>query len=137
MSEMIGCFIKLLSRIPNILKTNGDHKDEKLEVIQSILDGIKMSGHANQNLVSIGKKFLLPGVSSEYKDLAKFAEDIDSHLFGEELEDSLKKAEERHYSLQALTKTTDQPKDPWLATRAPHSHSKLLKHMGRTEKTVQ
>ena len=123
MSETTGCFIKLLSRIPNILKTNGDHKDEKLEVIQSILDGIKMSGHANQNLVSIGKKFLLPGVSSEYKDLAKFAEDIDSHLFGEELEASLKKAEERHYSLQALTKTTDQPKDPWLATRAPHSHS--------------
>ena len=92
------CFIKLLSRLPNIFRTNGDHKDEKLEVIQSILDGIKMSRHANQNLVSIGKKFLLSGVSCEYKDLAKFAEDIDSHLFGEELEDSLKKAEERHYS---------------------------------------
>ena len=55
MSEMTGCFIKLLSRIPNILKTNGDHKDEKLEVIQTILDGIKMSEHANQNLVSIRK----------------------------------------------------------------------------------
>ena len=53
MSKMAGCFIKLLSQIPNILKTNGDHKDEKLEVIQTILDVIKMSGHANQNLVSI------------------------------------------------------------------------------------
>ena len=43
-SKMTGCFIKLLSQLPNILKTNGDHKDEKLEVIQTILDGIKMSG---------------------------------------------------------------------------------------------
>ena len=53
MSKMTGCFIKFLSQLPNILKTNGDHKDEKLEVIQTILDVIKMSGHANQNLVSI------------------------------------------------------------------------------------
>ena len=91
-----------------------------------------MPGHAKQNLVSIRKKFLLSFVSSEYKDLAKFAEDTDSHLFWEELEDSLKKAKGRHYSLQALKrkessmkpqKTTGQPKDPWLATRAPHSHS--------------
>ena len=36
------------------------------------------------------KNFLLSGVSSEYKDLVKFAEDTDSHLFGEETEDSLK-----------------------------------------------
>ena len=57
---------------------------------------------SNQNLVSIRKKFLLSGVSSEYKDLAKFAEDTDPHLFGEELEDSLKKAKGRYYSLQAL-----------------------------------
>ena len=107
MSKMTGCFIKLLSELPNILKTNGDHKDENLEVIQTILDGIKMSGHSNQNVVSIRKKFLLSGVSSEYKDLAKFAEDTDSHFFGEELEDSLKKAKGRHYSLQAL-----KPKPP-------------------------
>ena len=51
MSKMTGCFIKLPSQLPNILKTNGDHKDEKLKVIQTILDGIKMSGRANQNLV--------------------------------------------------------------------------------------
>ena len=51
------------------------------EVIRTILDGTKMSGHANQNLVSIREKFLLSGVSCEYKDLAKFAEDTDSHLF--------------------------------------------------------
>ena len=88
MSKMAGCFIKPLSMLPNILKTNGDHKDEKLEVIQTILDNIKMSRHATQNLVSIWKKFLLSGVSSEYKDLPKFAEDTDSHLFKEELEDS-------------------------------------------------
>ena len=95
-----------------------------------------MSGHANQNLVSIRKKFLLSGVSSECKDLTKFADDTDSHLFGEELENSLKKANGRHYSLQALkpksnypvhastkqkfhetSKTTGQPKDPWLANK--------------------
>ena len=46
---MTGCFINLLSQLPNILKTNENHKDEK--------------------------------------DLAKFAEDTNSHLFGEELED--------------------------------------------------
>ena len=107
MSKITGCFMKLLSQLPNILKTNGDHKDEKLETIQTILDGIKMSGHANQNLVSIRKKFLLSAVSSKFKDLAKFAEDTDSHLFWEELEDSLKQAKGRRYSLQAL-----KPKPP-------------------------
>ena len=48
MLKMTGCFIQLLSQLPNILKTNGDHKDEKLEAIQTFLDGIKMSGHATQ-----------------------------------------------------------------------------------------
>ena len=55
MSKVAGCFIKLLSHLPNILKTNGDHNNEKLEAIQTILDGIKMSEHATQNLVSIRK----------------------------------------------------------------------------------
>ena len=50
-----------------------------------------MSGHANQNLVLMRKKILLSGVSSKYKGLTKFAENTNSHLFGEELEDSLKK----------------------------------------------
>ena len=45
---MTGCFIKLLSQLPNILKTNGDRKDKKLQAIQTFLDGIKMSGHATQ-----------------------------------------------------------------------------------------
>ena len=63
-----------------------------------------MSGFATQNIVAIGKKFLLSGVSSEYKNLTKFADDIDSHLndLEEKLEDSLKKAKGRHHSLQAL-----------------------------------
>ena len=107
MSKMTACFIKLLSQLPNILKTNGDHKAEKLDAIQTILDGIKMSGHANQNLVSLRKKILLSGVSSEYKDLVKFAEDTDSHLFEEELGDFLKKAKGRHCILQVL-----KPKPP-------------------------
>ena len=103
---MTDCFIKILSQFANILKTNGGHKDEKLEVIQTILDGFKMSRHATRNLVSIRKKFL-SDVGSEYKDLGKFAEDTDSHLFGEELEDPLKKAKERHYRLQALKPKTN------------------------------
>ena len=48
MLKMAGCFIKLLSQPPNILKTSEDHKDEKLEAIQTFLDGIKLSGHATQ-----------------------------------------------------------------------------------------
>ena len=81
----------------------------------------------------------MSGVSSEYKDLTKFAEDTDPQLIEEEPEDSVKKSKRRHYSLQALNpktnypilqlsensmkfqKTTGQPKDPWLVTRAPHS----------------
>ena len=80
----------------------------------------------------------LSDISSEYKDLAKFAEDTDPQLLGEQLEDSLKKSKRRHYSLQALNpktnypilqlskdsmkfqKATGQPKDLWLATRIPH-----------------
>ena len=81
MSKMTGCFIKLFSQLPNILKTNRDHKDEWWEVIQTILDGIKMSGYANQNLVLMRKKFLLSGVSSEYKDLAKFALETPNLIF--------------------------------------------------------
>ena len=48
MLKMTGCFIKLLSQPPNILKTSEDHKDEKLEAIQTFLDGIKLPGHATQ-----------------------------------------------------------------------------------------
>ena len=47
MLKMTDCFIKLLSQLPNILKTNADHKD-KLESLQTFLDGIKLSGHATQ-----------------------------------------------------------------------------------------
>ena len=115
-----------------------------------------MLGDANQNLVAIRKKFLLSGISSKYKDLAKFAEDTDSNLFGEELQDSLKKAKGRHYSFQAL-----KPKPPVHASTRrkfkqrslkkrqanqkthgwPQGHPtvtiQLPKHMGRIEKTVQ
>ena len=60
------------------------------------------------NLQSIRKKFLSSGVSSEYKDLAKSAEDTDSHLIGEDIEDSLKKSKGRH-SLQSLNPKTNYP----------------------------
>ena len=91
------------------------------------------------NLLSIRKKFLLSGVSSEYKDLAKFAEDTDPHLIVEELEEFLESLKEdfivfRNSILRQTTgilqlsencikfkKTTGQPKYPWLATRTLHS----------------
>ena len=81
-----------------------------------------MSEHANQNLVSIRKKILLSRVSRECKDLAKFAEDTDSHFFWEELEDSLKKAKGRHYSLQAL-----KPKTP--------AHASTKRNFNETSKS--
>ena len=48
MLKMNGCFIKLLAQLPNILKTNAYHKDEKFEAIQTFLDDIKLSGYATQ-----------------------------------------------------------------------------------------
>ena len=123
MSKLTDCFIKLLLQLPNIFKTNGDQKNEKLQAIQTILDSIKKSGHGTQNLVSMRKKFLLSGASSEYKVLAKFAEDTYSHLFGEELEDPLRKTKERHYSLQGL-----KPK-----TNYPHAHSSSTKRKFQVE----
>ena len=43
----------------------------------------------------------MSGVSSKYKDLAKFTEYTESHLFGGGNRRLLKKAKERHYNLQA------------------------------------
>ena len=47
-----------------------------------------MPSNANTELQSLRKKFRLSGISLEYKDLAKIAEDIDSYPYGEELGDS-------------------------------------------------
>ena len=139
MSKMTGCFIKLLSQLPNILKTNGVHKDEKLEAIQTILDGIKMSGHAPQTLVSIQKNSYYLGWAVNTRIWPSLLRTPTPISLGEELEDSLKKPKEgiivcRHSNLRQticilqlsknsmnLKKMIDQPKDPWLATRAPHS----------------
>ena len=44
--------------------------------------------------ISLGKNIFCQGVRAEYKDLQKFATDSDSHLSGEELENSFKV---RHY----------------------------------------
>ena len=47
------------------LKTNEDDKRETKEAIQTILNGIKMSGHTTQNLLSIRKNFILTDVSTD------------------------------------------------------------------------
>ena len=83
-------------------KSNVNYIESKTEIVQIILDGLKLAGYGNRSINKLRKKYLLSGVSVEYKDLQKFAPDSDSHLFGEELEESLKKAKDRHYSLQAL-----------------------------------
>ena len=59
MSKLTGCFIKLLSELYNILKTNGDHKDKKLEVIQTILGDIKIPGLANQKFTINKEKIVI------------------------------------------------------------------------------
>ena len=51
----------------------------------------------------------MSGISSEYKNLAKFAEDTDFHLIGEELEEFLKNSKGRHYSLQATNPNENYP----------------------------
>ena len=72
-----------------------------------IVDCVKMSGHATQNLVLIRKKMLLSSDSSENKDLAKFFEYANSCLNGQELEDTLKRPNEsicRHSNLRQTTR---------------------------------
>ena len=103
-SKVTACLIQLLARLPDVLrnKPNGNDIESKTQIRQIILDELKLAGHGNQSINKLRKKYLLSGVSVEYKDLQKFAPDSDSHLFGEELEESLKKAKDRHYSLQAL-----------------------------------
>ena len=84
--------MQLLARLPDALRSKPNINDieSKTEIIQSILNGLKLSGHRKQSMNKFRKKYLLSGVSGEYKDLQNFAPDSDSHLFGEELEDSLK-----------------------------------------------
>ena len=108
MIRITCCFVKLLLQLPNILKKNGGHIGEKLEAIQTILNCVKMPGHATQNLVLIRKKILLSGDSSENKDLAKFFEYANSYLNEQELEDTLKRPKEsiivcRHSNLRQTT----------------------------------
>ena len=74
--------------------------ENKTEIIQIILNGFKFDGHGNLAIKNLMKKYLLSGVSTQYKDLSKFAHGLDSLLFREKLEEPLKKkAKRRHYSL--------------------------------------
>ena len=105
-SKVTACLIQLSARLPDVWRSKHNVNDieSKTEIIQIILDSLKLAGHGNQSVNKLRKKYLLSGVnvSGEYKDLQKFAPGSDSNLFGEELEDSLKKAKDRYYSLQAL-----------------------------------
>ena len=93
-SKVTACLIQLLARLQDVLwiKPNVNDIESKTEIIQIILDGLKLAGHGKQSINKLRKKYLLSGLSGEYKDLLKFAPGSGSHLFAEELEDSLKKA---------------------------------------------
>ena len=65
--------------------------ESKTEIIQRILDGLKLTGHGNQAMNKLRKKYLLSEVSGKYKDLQKFLQDSASHFFGEALEHSKQK----------------------------------------------
>ena len=103
-SKVTAHLMQLLAILPDVFqsKPNVNDMKSKTEIILIILDSVKLAGYRNQSMNKLRKKYLLSGVSGEYKALQKFATDSDSHLFGEELEDSLKKAKGRHYSLQTL-----------------------------------
>ena len=106
-SKVTAYLIELLARLPDVLqnKPNVNDIESKTEIVQIIFDGLKLAGHGNQSMDKLREKYLLSGVSGEYKDLQKFGPESDWHLLGYELEDSFKKAKGRHYSLQALKKT--------------------------------
>ena len=98
-----------------------------------------MSGHANQNLVSIREKSLLSRVGSKYKNLAKFAEDTDCHPFREKLENSLQKAKEsiivcRHSNLKQTTRPmlhlSKNSMKPQKTTGQPNSKRPMAGHKG-------
>ena len=82
-SKVTACLIQLLARLPDILrsKPNVNDMESKTEIMQIILDGLKLAGHGNQSINKLRKKYLFSGVSGEYKDLQKFAPDSDSHFF--------------------------------------------------------
>ena len=82
-----------------------------------------MSDHAKQNFLLLRKKLLLSGLTRESWDLDKYAADTDSHLSVEELEDSLKKAKGRHYSIQVLKLLLRYNGDP-LSFQETAGHSK-------------
>ena len=88
MSKMTSCFIKLLEELPEIFISNGNK--EKL-AIKTVINGLKLAGHAGQALNKYRKKNFLASVGDEYKDLSKYAADSDTHLFGDDLGDSLKR----------------------------------------------
>ena len=102
-SKVTASSIELLPRLPDISRSKLDNMENKTEIIQIILNGFKFDGHGNLAIKNLMKKYLLSGVSTQYKDLSKFAHGLDSLLFREKLEEPLKKkAKRRHYSLQDL-----------------------------------
>ena len=78
------------SPLSNILQKNGNDS-EKMETIQPVNDETKVVAHTKQKL-NVWKKMCF-FFSKQCKDLLKFAEDADSHIFEEELEDSIKERE--------------------------------------------
>jgi len=85
---MTSCFIKLLGELPDIFSQNGS---KEKSAIKTVINGQKLAGHAAQALNKYRKSWA--DVGEEYKDLPKHAKDSDTHLFGDDLGDSLKKGQ--------------------------------------------
>ena len=103
LSQITASFIDLQDRLLAILQASSRaEKSEKTDIFQIILDVLKVAGHGTQYLNSLRRRFLVSKVSNEYKDLPRYAADLESWLFVEELKDSLKKTKSRHYHFHSL-----------------------------------
>ena len=49
--------------------SNANDMESKTKIIQIILDGLKLTGHGNQSMNKLRKKYFLSGVSEDYKDM--------------------------------------------------------------------
>ena len=79
-----------------------ENRNKEKMAIKTVINGLKLADHAGQALNKYRKKNFLAGVGEEYKDLPKYAKDSNTHLFGDDLGDSLKKAKIDHFARNAL-----------------------------------
>ena len=62
-SKVTAYLIQLIARLPDVLrsKPNVNDIEFKTEIVQVILDGLKLAGYGNRSINKLRKKYLLPG----------------------------------------------------------------------------